>query len=295
MADLLPLVGKAPYLADLIEQALFVNLFLLEILAFFVALFLDDLAHADLVLGQFLAQIQHVGERERARQYFVDDPLFAVFDLLGDFDFAFAAEERDRAHLAQIHAHRIAGLADEIPVHVAVDFLLFLFLLGKIFARAAEDRHHVVDLVRRDHFRRQHVVHVVVSEIALLLAQIDELLHLFQILLLHRAGGRIRFGGRSFGYRTGCFGSGFRRSSWRSFRTRSCHSSILSLFAFSSFCSSAARILTRRSRSMPLKCRRRRCERQSVTMRAHSASDNSSAPRARAATSPPSPPGSSWV
>ncbi len=154
---------------------------------------------------------------------------------------------------------------------VALLFLLFFF--GKLLARAAEghaligvdhfdlhfaeDRHNVVDLVRRDDLRGQHVVHIVVGEIALLLAQIDELFHLLHVFLLHRLRGGAG-GGLGLGYRTGGFGASFWRSSWRSFRTRSCHSSILSLFAFSSFCSSAARIAKRKSRSNPLRCRRRK-------------------------------------
>src|SRR6185369_18020683 len=100
------------------------------------------------------------------------------------------------------------------------------------------------------------------------LPEIDELFDLLHIFFLHRLGGRVG-GGLSLGYRTRAFGSSFRCSSWRSFRTRSCHSSILSLFAFSSFCSSAARIAMRRSRSRPLTCRRRMWLMQSSTMRAH--------------------------
>ena len=134
--------------------------------------------------------------------------IFAVFDFLGDLDFALAAEQRHRAHLAQIHAHRIAGLADHVAVDVAVDLFLFFFFFGKLVAGTAErdplvgvddfdvhfaeDRHDIVDLVRRDHLGWQHIVDVVVGQIALLLAQVDELLDLLQILLLHRLRRRSR-------------------------------------------------------------------------------------------------------
>ena len=195
MPNFFSLVGEAADLADLVEQPLFVHLFLFEVLAVFVALFFDNLTHADFVLRQFLAEIQDVGQGQRTRQNFVDDAIFAFFDLLRDFDFALAAEQRYGAHLAQIHAYGISGLADNVAVHVPIGFFLFLFFLGNLLARAAErhsligvddfdvhfakDRHDIVDLVRRDHFGRQHVVHVVVSQVALLLAQVDELFDLF--------------------------------------------------------------------------------------------------------------------
>ena len=59
--DLFPIVGGAADLADLIEQTFLVNLFFLEILALLVALFFDDLAHANLMLRQFFAEIENIG------------------------------------------------------------------------------------------------------------------------------------------------------------------------------------------------------------------------------------------
>ncbi len=37
----------------------------------------------------------------------------AALDALGEFDFAFAREQRHRSHFAQVHAHRIVGLVVE--------------------------------------------------------------------------------------------------------------------------------------------------------------------------------------
>jgi len=42
--------------------------------------------------------------------------LQAAFDALGDFDFAFARQQLDRAHFAHVHAHRVGGAA-EFAVH----------------------------------------------------------------------------------------------------------------------------------------------------------------------------------
>ncbi len=178
-SEFFPVVGAAANLADLIEQPFFVDFFVFEIFVLFVALFLDDLAHANLVLGQLFAEIENVAQRQRIGQDFVDDPILAFFDLLGDLDFALAAEQRHRAHLAQVHAHRIAGLADHVTVDIALSFFLLFLFFGDILARTAErhpligvhhfnvhlakDRHDIVDLIRRHHLGRQHVVDVVVG------------------------------------------------------------------------------------------------------------------------------------
>src|SRR6478735_6135418 len=155
----------------------------------------------------------------------MNNAFFAFFDFLGNLDLALSTEKRDGPHLAQVHAHWIARLADDITV--AVEFNFFF---------------------------------------------------------LHRLGGRVG-GGLSLGYRTRAFGSSFRCSSWRSFRTRSCHSSILSLFAFSSFCSSATRILSRSSRFCALICLPFKRARQSAATLPHTASVRSSVSRAKRATS----------
>src|SRR5262249_50134495 len=71
---------------------------------------LDDVLDADLAALEVLANRENLGDAD-AR---VDDDLehgaFAGLDPLGDLDLALAREQRDRAHLAQVHAHRIARL-----------------------------------------------------------------------------------------------------------------------------------------------------------------------------------------
>jgi hypothetical protein len=89
----------------------------------------------------------------------------AGLDALGDGDFAFAAEQFDGAHFAQIHAHRIVGtvgvfarVGDGRLGFVALGdgfgrggvvlggFALF-FGVDDIDAHAVEFGHHVFDLL----------------------------------------------------------------------------------------------------------------------------------------------------
>ncbi len=52
------------------------------------------------------------------------DVLLSLLDPLGDLDLALAGEQRDRAHLAQVHAHRVVALA-AAGVEVVVAFSSF--------------------------------------------------------------------------------------------------------------------------------------------------------------------------
>src|SRR4029079_6935992 len=230
----------------------------------------------------------------------MNNAFFAFFDFLGNLDLALSTEKGDGPHLAQVHAHWVARLADDIAVAIEFNFFFLLFFLHEILAgtaqghpligiddldvHLAENRHNIVDLVGRDHFRWQHVVDIVIGQIAFFLPEIDELFDLLHIFFLHRLGGRVG-GGLSLGYRTRAFGSSFRCSSWRSFRTRSCHSSILSLFAFSSFCSSATRILSRSSRFCALICLPFKRARQSAAILPQTASVRSSVSKTKRAIS----------
>ena len=69
----------------------------------------DDVAQEDFSLVQFVAPDDDGLERQRAFAQACDHRLAAGLDALGDGDFALAREQFDRAHFAQIHAHRIVG------------------------------------------------------------------------------------------------------------------------------------------------------------------------------------------
>ena len=72
-----------------------------------------------------------------------DHHLAAGLDALGDGDLALARQQLDRAHLAQIHAHRIVGAADIVVVEIAADLAVGLLGLGggRLLALLALDRH----------------------------------------------------------------------------------------------------------------------------------------------------------
>ena len=81
----------------------------------------DDVAQQDLAVVQFVAPDDDRLEGERAFAQAGDHRLAAGLDALGDGDFALARQELDRAHLAQIHAHRIVGAVGRLGACVAVD------------------------------------------------------------------------------------------------------------------------------------------------------------------------------
>ena len=108
------------------------------------------LAHAD----DFL---DHQGRAENGFEYRV----LAALDAPRDFDFAFAGEQRNRAHLAQVHADGIVDLLAESRGKFEVDQLFagFFDLLFEILglfqdfdAGGVESGENVVDVgaARRD-------------------------------------------------------------------------------------------------------------------------------------------------
>ena len=70
---------------------------------------IDDVAKEDLSFVQFVAPDDDGLEGQRAFAEARDHRLAAGLDALGNRDFAFARQQFDGAHLAQIHAHGIVG------------------------------------------------------------------------------------------------------------------------------------------------------------------------------------------
>ena len=67
------------------------------------------------VPAQRLGQRQDLADHQRrSGDSALRTARLAALDALGELDFAFAGEQRNGAHLAQIHAHRIVGLVAEI-------------------------------------------------------------------------------------------------------------------------------------------------------------------------------------
>ena len=105
---------------------------------------IDDVAEEDLSFVEFIAPDDDGLEGQRAFAQACDHRLAAGLDALGDRDFAFARQQFDRAHLAQIHADGIVGalaglglldfgdglLRDLDKLVVGVVGVVFLFLVG---------------------------------------------------------------------------------------------------------------------------------------------------------------------
>ena len=111
----------------------------------------------------------------------------AAFDALGDFNFAFAREQRHGSHLAQIHADGIVGFFESSGGEVELDvFALFrfleLFVEGRDFGAFENvdplrtDRgQQIVKVFRTVHVVRDKIVDLVIRQVSLFLACIDQL------------------------------------------------------------------------------------------------------------------------
>ena len=72
----------------------------------------DQFVDAHFVARHLAGHFEDFGDGGRAGGNGHDHVLQAVLDALGDFDFAFARQQFDRAHLAHVHAHRVGGAAE---------------------------------------------------------------------------------------------------------------------------------------------------------------------------------------
>ncbi len=144
--------------------------------------FLDG-AHAAL---QVLADGDDFADDDRRARQRLEHAQLATLNALGDFNFAFAREQRNRAHLAQIHADGIVGFFQragrQIKFNVLAGFHLtsnflsdrHLGPLQHIDALGADGGQQVIEIVGRMHIVRDKVVHLVIGEVALLFARIDQ-------------------------------------------------------------------------------------------------------------------------
>ena len=119
----------------------------------------------------------------------------ALLDALGDLHLPLAGKQGHLTHLPKIHAHGVAGAAQDAGLefglllflllgHVLVENLVlaqgdFLLRIDHLNVHFAEHAHDIVQLVRGHHIRGKDVVHLIVGEVPLFLAQVDQLLHLF--------------------------------------------------------------------------------------------------------------------
>ena len=166
---------------------------------------IDDVAQQNRAVLQRIAPGDDGAHGERAFAQAADHLLPAGLDAFGDFDLAFAGQQLDRAHLAQIHAHRIVGPADVVrDVALALGRLAgaVRLLLVRAFGIDHVDAHHrkagqnVFALFVGDPVGRNGGVDLLFGEIALLLAFRDQLLFRRRQRIDQRIVGIVlRFGG----------------------------------------------------------------------------------------------------
>jgi hypothetical protein len=173
----------------------------------------------DLLFGQFfIVKLDDFLDRPRAlaqvipnRDQFLDDDRrtsnrlhhhqLPALNPLRDGHFAFARQQRHRAHLAQVHAHRIVGLFERTRrqiqvaalglVTVVLDHRITVAVVRRHLNRARRFRRRrvfvnldavafecgqkVVDLFRRMHLRRKRIVYFVIQQVPPLFADGNEL------------------------------------------------------------------------------------------------------------------------
>ena len=167
--------------------------------------FLDGLDHVfELYAPDFevFAHLDQFLHRHRHFHQGVEHFHLAVLDLFGDDHLALAVKQRNRAHFAQIHAHRVGaarGIVEgilalgqlQIGVRGVVwlgdsrfDLAAVLVGIDEVDVELIEDGNDLFELLGIVDLRRQGFVHLIEGEKTFLLAFDDEafdLLYLFEI------------------------------------------------------------------------------------------------------------------
>src|ERR1039458_8200802 len=115
----------------------------------------------------------------------------SAFDTARDFDLALARQQRDRAHLPQVHAHRVVDLLAYDGGQVQIDKLfalieLFLEILGlfqDFDAGRVQAGQHVFEFGASRQISGQYFAHLVVQDVALLPAHLYETVQPFEFVL----------------------------------------------------------------------------------------------------------------
>ncbi len=149
----------------------------------------DQLADGALACMQLIAKQDHFFRDQGRTRNRLDDRQLAALDAPRDLDFALARQEWNRAHLSEVHPHRIVRLVEGTGRQIELDFLgaltravdrlviaqILLVGVDDFDARAAECIEEVVEFLGRGDLGRQQLVHLVVEQVALLLADGDQL------------------------------------------------------------------------------------------------------------------------
>src|SRR5581483_4203924 len=161
--------------------------------------FLDG---ADTLL-EILTEGDDFTDDDRSAGKRLQDAQLAAFNALGDLHLAFACKERNRAHLAQVHADGIVGLLQRAGSEIEFNFVAFLFLfelllqgrrrqlrrtLEHVNPLRADGGQQVVEVVRRVDVVGDEVVDLVVGQVALLLPGVDQLLNVVVLIVQSQSG-----------------------------------------------------------------------------------------------------------
>src|SRR5438874_10257629 len=172
-----------------------------------------DAAHAAL---QVFAQRQNLADNDRRARNGLEHAQLPALDAFGDLHFTFAGEQRHRAHLAHIHAHRVVGFFQlargEIELHLFAGLDIGLALgrrlgaaINNVNALRADGGQQVVQVLGRMYVVGNELIGLVVGEVALLLAGIDQLFNVVELVFKSQTDSsslfvlnsfrRVRFGG----------------------------------------------------------------------------------------------------
>ncbi len=170
---------------------------------------LDDFLDRARALAQVFADGQQFLQDDRGARDRLEHQQLAALDALGDGDFAFARQQRNGAHFAQVHANRVVRLFEHSRRQVEFAGILGYgkFVLGfdfggfgdggigggaggfgggevfvNIDAVALKRGEQVVDFFGGVHFGGQGIVYFVVEQVPALLAHGNELPYLIVFL-----------------------------------------------------------------------------------------------------------------
>ena len=143
-----------------------------------------------LALVEFVGEVE-IGFGDESEEVEVACDLdFSVLDAFGNFHFLFAGQERDLAHLLEVHTDRVV---EDVEFLVCLQFFLFaaivvaFLVLEAVDFRGVDDvelhvaqaLHDRLDIVRIDEIVREDFVDVVVGQVFLFLGEFDQFADFF--------------------------------------------------------------------------------------------------------------------
>ena len=144
---------------------------------------------------QVLAQGENFANHDGRARKRLEHAHLPALDALGDFNFAFARKQRHRAHLAQVHAHRVVGFFEragrQIKFNVFAFFDVFKLLLGRqsfgafqdIDALGADRGQQIIQVIWGVDITGNQVIDLVIGEISLFFACVDQFFYVVEFIV----------------------------------------------------------------------------------------------------------------